>query len=153
MKIESLTEEETSMILKLREENIPKYIKGSIPVTREVLDKLIKNGEDVTKVDTSQITVMSRLFFENKTFNQDISNWDTSNVEDMNSMFYGARSFNQPLSNWDVSQVTDMSWLFYGASSFNQDISNWKIDSLEYYDDIFYNCPIEEQYKPEKLRK
>ena len=37
------------------------------------LRTMIANGEDVTQVNTSQITDMSRLFEGNSTFNQDIS--------------------------------------------------------------------------------
>ena len=33
--------------------------------------------------DMSQVTDMSLMFFENRTFNQDIANWDTSNVTNM----------------------------------------------------------------------
>ena len=57
------------------------------PVTRLQLDKMIKNGEDVTNINTSEITDMSELFYEYEYFNQDISNWDVSNVTNMYSMF------------------------------------------------------------------
>ena len=39
-------------------------------------------------------------------------------------MFNSCESFNQDISNWDVSKVTDAK------------------------KNIFYNCPIEEKYKP-----
>ena len=58
--------------------------------------------------DMSQVTDMSLMFFENRTFNQDIANWDTSNVTNMFTMFIGAASFNQPIGNWDTSNVTNM---------------------------------------------
>ncbi|HPX25811.1 MAG TPA: BspA family leucine-rich repeat surface protein [Treponemataceae bacterium] len=89
-------------------------------VTLYELQQMIENGEDVTKVDTSEITNMSLLFSNNTTFNQDIS-------------------------DWNVSNVTDMSWMFYGAADFNQDISSWK-DLVN--EDIFHNlfsagsCPL-----------
>ena len=57
-------------------------------VTREQLRKMIKNNEDVSNIDTSEITDMSFLFYNNKTFNQDISKWDVSNVKHMSEMFY-----------------------------------------------------------------
>jgi surface protein len=44
---------------------------------------LVRSGEDVTKVNTSEITDMSHMFYVAKLFNQDISNWDVSNVTDM----------------------------------------------------------------------
>ncbi|HIP02613.1 MAG TPA: BspA family leucine-rich repeat surface protein [Campylobacterales bacterium] len=77
---------------------------------------MIKNGEDVTRVDVSEITDMSRLFYEQRDFNQPIGNWDVSNVTHMNSMLYGlGMIFNQPIGNWNVRKVTNMSFhiLYY----------------------------------------
>jgi len=42
-------------------------------VTREQLIQMIQNNEDVSNVDTSEITDMSCLFKNNKKFNQNIS--------------------------------------------------------------------------------
>jgi surface protein len=94
------------------------------------LSKMISNNEDVSKIITSQITHMTKLFQGNISFNQDISSWDTSNVVNMSYMFQGATSFNQDISNWDTSKVTNMRYmfahnLFEGISEFNQDISGW----------------------------
>lgn len=38
-------------------------------ITREELDQLIAEGEDVTSINTSEITDMSSLFEDNPTFN------------------------------------------------------------------------------------
>ena len=40
----------------------------------------VQRGEDVSKVVTTFVTNMNRLFRSNYNFNQDISSWDTSNV-------------------------------------------------------------------------
>jgi len=100
------------------------------PLTKSKLFEMISNGEDVTTVDTSQITDMSNMFLNASDFNQDISGWDVSNVTDMSDMFYGASDFDQDLSGWDVGNVTNMSWMFYAASSFNHDISDWVVGQV-----------------------
>jgi surface protein len=33
-------------------------------------------------------------------------------------------------------------------SKFNQDISKWDVSNVTQMDDIFYKCPIKEEYKP-----
>ena len=74
--------------------------------------------------DVSQITNMTRLFYDKKTFNEDISRWNVSKVSKMTWMFKGAESFNQDINNWDVSNVISMICMFERAESFNQDISD-----------------------------
>ncbi len=71
-------------------------------------------------IDTSEETDMSRLFYNNATFNGDISKWNTSSVTDMKHIFSGAISFNQPLNTWNTLSVTNMRAMFYGATEFNQ---------------------------------
>lgn len=83
--------------------------------------------EDISSWDTSNVTNMSKMFYDADFFNQDISFWDVSKVTNMSSMFFGSLSFNQDISNWDVSNVRDMRWMFDNASNFNQNISNWDV--------------------------
>ena len=45
------------------------------------------NIEDIGSWDTSNVTNMCYMFYNNKVFNQDIGSWDTSNVTDMSRMF------------------------------------------------------------------
>ena len=103
------------------------------PISRQDLDTMIANGEDVTNVNTSGITDMSGLFKGESDFNQDISDWDVSNVKTMAAMFDGADAFNQDISAWDVSNVTDMSYMFYptdgGPTAFNQDLP-WDVSNV-----------------------
>lgn len=121
---------------------------------QSLLEQLIKergNEGDFNDIDTSLITDMSWMFYDNKKFNGDISQWNTSEVTDMSWMFWYAKSFNQPIGNWDTSKVTDMSYMFENAKSFNQDISNWKVNKVKSVKSkigIFKDCPIKEEYKP-----
>ena len=50
-----------------------------------------------------------------------------SNVTDMSEMFDDAKSFNGDISKWDVSSVTNMRGLFSHAELFNGDISKWDV--------------------------
>jgi surface protein len=94
------------------------------------LHEMVDNGENVTKVITTNIIDMSGMFFYAESFNQDISSWDVSQVTDMAGMFWEASSFNQDLSSWDVSQVTEMGGMFSWASSLNQDLGSWDVSNV-----------------------
>ncbi|MCK5831107.1 MAG: DUF285 domain-containing protein [Methylococcales bacterium] len=102
----------------------------SAPITREQLITMIRSGEDVTQVNTSQITDMSSLVEGEVGFNQNISNWNVSNVTNMEKMFLYASSFNQDISHWDVSKVTNMQEMFSFAYAFNQNISSWDVSKV-----------------------
>ena len=88
-------------------------------------DDIIKKYGKIGDWNTSEITTMNRLFYEERDFNEDISKWDTSNVKNMSFMFEDANNFNQPIGKWNVSKVTKMEHMFSNAESFNQDIRDW----------------------------
>jgi len=118
----------------------PKQVNTNPPITLEKLKAMIKNGEDVTKVNTSEITDMCGLFMNNKTFNQDISGWDVSNVTNMRSMFHNAVNFNQPIGTWNVSKVTNMQKLFFYTTNFNQPINNWNVSNVTNMNSMFFGA-------------
>jgi surface protein len=64
----------------------------------------------------------------------------------MNGMFQSSK-LTGDISKWDVSNVDTMSWMFC-ESKFNKDISNWNIKKVIRKGDMFYKCPIKEEYKP-----
>ena len=84
----------------------------------------------IGKWDVSQLTDMSNIFYDRRTFDYDISNWDVSRVTDMHGMFSYALHFNQDLSKWDVFRVTDMDAMFSFAHMFNQDLSQWDVSRV-----------------------
>ena len=119
-------------------------------VDEVMLRTMVANEEDVTKVVTTFVTNMERLFFIDlgtySAFNQDISSWDVSNVTNMYRMF-AFSSFNQPIGDWNVSNVTEMEQMFYNCSEFNQDISNWDVSNVTNMSAMFlrayaFNQPI-----------
>lgn len=129
------------------------------------------NG-DISKWDTSNVTIMKKMFMYAKNFNTDISKWDVSKVYDMEGMFFDAESFtNYSLNDWDVSNVVNMGSMFYLSSYdkplnkwdvssvqnmtsmfqysvFDQDISMWDISSLNLSAHMFASCPIKKEYCP-----
>ena len=89
--------------------------------------------------NTSRVSDMSKLFENQRVFNDDIGTWDTSGVTSMEWMM-GAASFNQPIGNWRVDKVTNMSSMFHGAKSFNQPLNDWRVDNVTSMGSMFYSA-------------
>ena len=79
-------------------------------VDRDLLIQRRDEGADLSKVCTSLINDMDRLFYMS-VINHDIGNWDVSSVNNMRQMFRSS-TFNKDISKWDVSSVTNMSGMF-----------------------------------------
>jgi surface protein len=68
---------------------------------------IIKYGH-ISLWNTSNVTNMSKMFYNANEFNEDIGGWDTSNVTTMSCMFRKANNFDQDIGGWDTSNVTNM---------------------------------------------
>ena len=144
----------------------PKKDKSNCQLRKIIKDRYDKLGPgteqkpiDFNDIDVSNIRYFYDYkndigIFEGTYFKYiNISYWDVSNVKSMRSMFFECdklESFGY-LSYWDVSNVTDMNNMF-AHSKFNSDISNWDVSNVTNNAYIFFNCPIEEKYKP-KFKK
>lgn len=72
---------------------------------------------DVTGWDTSNVTDMSRVFFNcfKLTKIKGIENWDVSNVKSMRSMFYNCNELNVDLRNWNIKPECNIEKIAYEA--------------------------------------
>lgn len=110
-------------------------------VDNDLLRKRRDEGVNMTKLCTSLVTDMSRLFQSRTPFNQPIGNWDVSNVTDMSFMFSTSPLFNQDIKEWNVGRVTDMRLMFYD-SRFNQIIENWDVGNVTNMGGMFERSPF-----------
>ena len=131
-------------------------------IIKDRYDKLgegtAQNPIDFNDIDVSNLDSLCKEYkcagngiFENIQFKYiDISGWDVSNVTNMSCMFFNCQLLKSvgDLSGWDVSNVTDMSFMFKFCENLNQDLSSWDVSRVTNKYEIFYNCPIKDEYKP-----
>ena len=101
-------------------------------VDETILREKVANGDDLTRLCTSNVTNMNSLFVNNISFNQDISKWDTSNVTDTSYMF-GAEANQEDYDSFEDYLVA----MSRNGSSFNQDISKWDVRNVISMKDMF----------------
>lgn len=88
---------------------------------------------NVTATDALELPASCNSMFYNCQSNEGNSSfntWNTSNVTDMTRVFYNNYKFNFPLNNWDVGKVTNMTQMFRNATIFNQSLGSWNIKSV-----------------------
>ena len=83
------------------------------PDSSNMLSMTNFNSIDLSGVDTSKVTNMSKMFaFSAYVRTLDISSFNTSNVTNMSGMFQDFGVYNLDLRNFNTSKVTDMSYMF-----------------------------------------
>ena len=105
---------------------------------------------DLTKLNTTNVTNMSYMFYGAGSYSNNITinglqNFQTSNVKDMSLMFketgYGVTNFSVDLSNWDVSNVTNMSYMFNSTGYYSEtcsiNLSNWDTSNVQSMEKMF----------------
>ena len=141
----------TKSDLKWMEENVAVY-----PINNKwEIQKLIKNTKgrkdyyelNLNWMDVSNLESLAGVFSISR-FNGDISKWNVSKCKDFTSMFSCNGYFNGDISGWDMSGAENTSYMFDCAHSFNQDISKWKISPKCDIENMFYKCPINDNFKP-----
>lgn len=143
--------------LKISKNNIGyKYFPKSKDELKEIVDKLVdeQSMEDVINlndIDTSGINNMIGVFgdFEG-IIKIDVSKWDVSNVINMTYMFNNCINLEEiiGIENWDISECNVMVGMFKKCESFNMDLSKWKLRNKCHTNNMFKDCPLENQ--PEK---
>jgi surface protein len=125
-------------MFEINSKKINDLVLGKIQCTRQELDFLIKNNENVENVDVSKIENFSMLFMGNKKFNQDLSNWDTSSATYMSYMFFNF-TFNNKI-NFNTINVKNMEYMFARTTRFNQSLGdNFDIRNVENMENMFKN--------------
>ena len=87
------------IILELDNESVRVALKDYLEDGKKK-DVIIKKYGKIEDWNTSNVTDMSRLFYDYMNFNEDISKWDTSNVTKLTRMFNDAKSFNLDNAPW-----------------------------------------------------
>lgn len=123
-----------------------KYFPKNKDELTRAIDELINQqdvdeGIDLTSIDTSSITDMSKLFYDmDKLQKVDVSTWDTSKVTTMYDMFGNCNTIEVDVSDWNVSNVTTMENMFESCFRFNCDLSKWNVRNVKNINSMFYLC-------------
>ena len=123
-------------------ENQYKYFPKTKDELIDIINMLLDKKEtDLNCIDTSKITDMSKLFWNELNINMDVSKWNVSNVKNMSYMFFNCEKFDCDLSKWDVSNVTNMGCVFSGCTRFKgKGLENWDVSNVENMHYMLIGC-------------
>ncbi len=113
------------------------------PDSSNMLSMTNFNSIDLSGVDTSKVTNMSKMFaFSAYVRTLDISNFNTSNVTNMSGMFQDFGVYNLDLRNFNTSKVTDMSYMFKNQYSYlkSVDLSSFDTSKVTDMSYMFMSC-------------
>jgi len=103
----------------------------------------LETVEGLENLNTSQVTNMSRMFYENLALKAiDLSHFQTENVTDMSWMFYRCRALKElDLSNFNTDRVTDMNEMFAECSRLpSLNVSTFNTSQVSDMTRMFYGC-------------
>lgn len=112
-------------------------------------ESYIEKFVGIDKLDTSNVTDMSEMFFRVHSgydYILNLNSWNTSKVETFEKMFSSERSdYFTPivlyLDSWDTSNATNMFQMFYNLITLKElDLSNWDTSKVTNMSGMFESC-------------
>jgi surface protein len=98
---------------------------GDNSIGLKSLSGAFKGASNLISVPTylpPTITSLKYTFFDATSFNDtNILSWDTTNVMVMSYMFFNAQAFTQNLENWNKSNVSEQYYMYYGSATYEKD--------------------------------
>ena len=93
-------------------------------------------------IDTSNVTNMLWLYYDNKDEILDVSNLDVSKVTEMSQMFFYAKCKEiKGLEYWDTSSLTNMYCMFEGCTNLTKiDLNHWDTSNVKDARGLFADC-------------
>ena len=117
--------------------------------TKLNIDGFVQNSSNLDKTK-DELKEMMKFEIDKNGNKCSLNHIDTSKIINMNYLFRHTK-FNGDISKWDVSKVLDMKCMFL-HSDFDEDVSKWNIKTKCDTLNMFYGCPIKNEYKPKKLK-
>jgi len=118
---------------------LPIFYLGSCVRMNGFLRYLVADSVDLSKLDTSNITLMTS-FFSRATIGEIIfGDFNTENVISMGTMFYNTTTKNLDLTSFNTSNVTSMYEMFRGSTITTLDVSSFNTKKVTEMSNMFYS--------------
>ena len=100
---------------------------------------------DLSNVNTSKVTDMTRMFSDCKASYLDLSSFDVSNVTNMSYMFSECKAEIKNIDGWDTSNLTNTTYMFNNFTNNNKylDLSVLDFSNVTNANSMFYECNID----------